>query len=103
MLAAAGVNVVSAEEDLVRRGDALTIQAVGDDRHRAGGSSWQSLERATGAIETDQLTGEIVLLGRLHGVATPANRALQDIAAHMALTGERPGSRSEEDVLRATL
>ena len=101
VLAAAGIAVVSAEEDRARRGDALTIQPVGDDRHRAGGSSWQSLQRATGTIETDYLTGEIVLLGRLHGVATPANRALQEIAAHMALAGERPGSRSEDDVLRS--
>ena len=99
-LAAAGIAVVSVDEDRDRRGEALTIQAVGDDRHRAGGSSWQSLQRGTGTIETDYLTGEIVLLGRLHGVATPANRALQEIAAHMALAGERPGSRSEADVLR---
>ena len=99
-LTAAGIAVVSVEEDRERRGDALTIQSVGDDRHRAGGSSWQSLQRGTGTIETDYLTGEVVLLGRLHGVATPANRALQEIAAHMALAGEQPGSRSEDDVLR---
>jgi 2-dehydropantoate 2-reductase len=101
VLAAAGIDVVTVEEDLARRGDALAIQAVGDDRHRAGGSSWQSLQRATGTIETDYPTGEIVLLGRLHGVATPGNEALQEIAAHMALAGERPGSRSEGDVLRS--
>ncbi len=101
VLAAAGITVVSADEDRERRGDALTIQPVGDDRHRAGGSSWQSLQRATGTIETDYLTGEIVLLGRLHGVATPANQVLEGIAAHMALAGEPPGSRSEDDVLRS--
>ena len=101
VLAAAGIDVVTAEVDLARRGDALTIQKVGEDRHRAGGSSWQSLQRATGTIETDYLTGEIVLLGRLHGVATPANKALQEVAAHMALAGEQPGSRSEDDVLRS--
>ena len=101
VLAAAGIDVVSAEEDRLRRGDALEIQPVGEDRHRAGGSSWQSLQRATGTIETDYLTGEIILLGRLHGVATPANRVLQEIAAHMALAGERPGSRSEDDLLRS--
>jgi 2-dehydropantoate 2-reductase len=100
-LAAAGFVVVSAEEDEARRGDALTILPVGDDRYRAGGSSWQSLQRATGTIETDYLTGEIVLLGRLHGVATPANKVLQEVAAHMALAGEQPGSRSEDDVLRS--
>ena len=38
-----------------------------------GGSSWQSIQRGTGNIETDFLNGEIVQLGRLHGIPTPAN------------------------------
>lgn len=101
VLAAAGITVISTEEDLARRGDALKIQPVGDDQHRSGGSSWQSLQRGTGTIETDFLTGEIVLLGRLHGVATPANQALQEITTHMALTGQPPASRTEDDVLDA--
>ena len=37
-----------------------------DGRRRAGSSTWQSLARGTGALETDYLNGEIVLLGRLH-------------------------------------
>ncbi len=98
-LAAAGITVVSAEDDLARRGNALQIQPVGDQQRRAGGSSWQSLQRGTGTIETDYLTGEIVLLGRLHGVPTPANSALQTLAAQMARTGEPPASRSVDDVL----
>jgi 2-dehydropantoate 2-reductase len=100
VLAAAGISVVSVEEDRARRGDALTIQPVGGEERRAGGSSWQSLLRGTGTIETDYLTGEIVLLGRLHGVPTPANRVLQDLAAEMARTGEPPASRSVDEVLR---
>ena len=99
VLAAAGITVVSAEDDLARRGDALKIQPVGDEQRRAGGSSWQSLRRGTGTIETDYLTGEIVLLGRLHGVPTPANHALQEAAAEMARTGEAPASRRVDDVL----
>jgi 2-dehydropantoate 2-reductase len=43
---------------------------------RVGSSSAQSLARGTGSIETDYLNGEIVLLGRLHGVATPVNAGL---------------------------
>ena len=43
VLRAAGIGVVSVEDDQARRGDALTIQPVLGDRHRAGGSSWQSL------------------------------------------------------------
>jgi 2-dehydropantoate 2-reductase len=101
VLAAAGIDVVSLDEDLARRGDALTIQPVGDDQRRAGGSTWQSLRRGTGTIETDYLTGEIVLLGRLHGVPTPANRTLQMFAAEMARSGEPPASRRVDDVLRA--
>ncbi len=101
VLAAAGITVVSAEDDLARRGDALKIQPVGDEPRRAGGSTWQSLQRGTGTIETDHLTGEIVLLGRLHGVPTPANSTLQILAADMARTGEPPASRSVDDVLRA--
>jgi 2-dehydropantoate 2-reductase len=99
-LAAAGITVTSVEEDQARRGDSLKIQPVGDEQRRAGGSTWQSLRRGTGTIETDYLTGEIVLLGRLHNVPTPANLALQEAAAEMARTGEPPASRTEDDVLR---
>ena len=53
-----------------RRADA---PAAGRGVERTGGSSTQSLARGTGSIETDWLNGEIVLLGRLHGVPTPAN------------------------------
>jgi 2-dehydropantoate 2-reductase len=33
--------------------------------------------RGAGSLETDYLNGEVVLLGRLHGVATPANATCQ--------------------------
>lgn len=59
---------------------------------RSGGSSWQSLKRGAGSIEADYLNGEIVLLGRLYGVATPANHALQQIANELAFSGAAPGS-----------
>ena len=56
--------------------------AAGGRQSRPGASSWQSLARGTGSIEADYLNGEIVLLGRLHGVATPVNAALQRLANH---------------------
>jgi 2-dehydropantoate 2-reductase len=49
------------------------------DVHGAGhamSSTWQSLQRGT-TLETDYLNGEIVLLGRLHGVPTPVNADIQ--------------------------
>jgi hypothetical protein len=66
---------------------------------RGGGSSWQSLARGTGSIEVDQLNGEIVLVGRLHGVATPVNGLLQTVAHELVQRGAEPGSLTEADLL----
>ena len=46
---------------------------------RGGGSTWQSLARGR-PLEVDYLNGEIVELGRAHGVPTPVNAALQRLA-----------------------
>ncbi len=59
---------------------------------RGGGSSWQSLARGTGSIEADFLNGEVVLMGRLHGVPTPVNAVLQQVAGELARQGAAPGS-----------
>ena len=39
-----------------------------------------------------------VLLGRLHGVATPVNAGLQRLARHLAGSGAAPGSMAAADV-----
>ena len=74
VLRAAGIAVVSRQEDLARRGDLLRPLVRRDE---AGSSTWQSLARRTGDVEVDHLNGEVVLLGRLHGVPTPANELVQ--------------------------
>lgn len=91
VIPAAGIPVVSEAEDLARRGDLLKSGPI-LGRERSGSSSWQSLRRATGSIETDYLNGEIVRLGRLHGIATPANELLQRTAARLARSHAEPGS-----------
>jgi 2-dehydropantoate 2-reductase len=78
----------------------VTPQRVGD-RPRPGGSSWQSLARGSGSIETDFLNGEVVLLGRLHGVPTPRNAALQRLAGRLAREHRPPGSLSPDELRRA--
>jgi 2-dehydropantoate 2-reductase len=62
------------------------------------GSTWQSLARGAGSIEVDFLNGEITLLGRLHGVPTPANETLQVLADRMAREQQAPGSISPDEV-----
>ena len=78
-LRAAGIDFASRDEDKERRGDRMSVQPVNGE-FRGGGSSWQSLARGTGTIETDYLNGEIVMLGRMHGVPTPANALMQRVA-----------------------
>ena len=63
---------------------------------RGGGSSWQSLARGTGSIETDYLNGEIVLLGRELGIPVPANEVLQREANRFARERLRPASMELE-------
>jgi 2-dehydropantoate 2-reductase len=94
---AAGIDVASAEEEHERRGERLQIKDI-PGRPRGGGSSWQSLQRGTGDIESDYLNGEVSLLGRLHGVPTPVNDLLRDLARRAARNGEPPGRHSAADL-----
>jgi 2-dehydropantoate 2-reductase len=68
-------------------------------RARAGNSTWQSLMRGGSSLETDYLNGEIVLLGRLHGVPTPLNALVRRLVNAMAAAGERPGRHSPAELL----
>lgn len=52
-------------------------------------STWQSIARGV-SNEVDYLNGEIVLLGRLHGVATPFNEAIQSAVGQLAQAGRTP-------------
>ena len=89
--AAASIDYASEQEDRERRGNYVRILPIAGAR-RGGGSTWQSLSRGKRAVEVDYLNGEIVLLGRLHGVPTPVNALLQERANHAAFLGHAPGS-----------
>ncbi len=96
VLAAAGLTVVTADEDRERRGDLLRRR---EDLSPAGGSTWQSLRRGTGDSEIDYLAGEIVLLGRLHGVPTPACEVIVAATRGLARSGGPPRSLDPRRVL----
>jgi 2-dehydropantoate 2-reductase len=98
VLAAGGLEVASVEEDRQRRGDLLQLGVIAG-RAKPGDSSWQSLQRTTGEIETDYLNGEIVLLGRTLGVPTPANAHLQHLARVAAAGRWPPGTLSVDEVM----
>lgn len=97
----AGIPYSGPDEDRARREAifAATPPADGIPRGAGTSSSWQSLARNAGTIETDYLNGEIVLLGRLHDIPTPVNQLLQTAAARTAREHRAPGTFPEHDLL----
>lgn len=96
VFSAAGLSCTTEREDAEHRGR-YTSHPIGGAR-RTGGSTWQSLARGATSIETDYLNGEIAMLGRIHGVATPVNTALQAIAAAAVRAGTAPGAWTLEEL-----
>jgi 2-dehydropantoate 2-reductase len=95
-LTAAGIPFDAPEvSDVKGRWERIGVES---DR-RSGSSTWQSLARHTGEVETDYLNGEIALLGRLHGIDTPVNAALCRLAARVASDGSGPQTLTAADVL----
>lgn len=84
--------------ELIARGKALGAPTLVAGRPFPNGSTAQSLARGAAAAEGDYLNGEIVLLGRTHGVATPANLALQRLVRRAVDARGGEGTLSEADV-----
>jgi len=99
VLAAAGVAPVDPETEAAAREGFTLVPLPGVERR--GGSTWQSLVRGAGSVEAAYLNGEIVLLGRLHGVPTPVNAALLRLVERAAADGEQPGALDAAAVLAA--
>ena len=98
---AAGIDVATRDEESARRDGFKITQVPGEER--SGSSSWQSLARGSGSIEADFLNGEIVLLGRQHGIPTPVNEALRQLANRMARNHEAPGTVTVDEVEKLVL
>jgi 2-dehydropantoate 2-reductase len=85
------------EMDQRRAESTIALQPI--EGQGRGGSTWQSLARRAGSIETDYLNGEIALLGALHAVPTPYNRLLQRLAAKAAREQRAPGSYTVHELI----
>jgi len=94
---AAGIDYAPLTE-LRERSSGMQLGEI-EGQTRWGGSTWQSLQRGAGSIETDYLNGEIALLGSLHGVPAPYNRLLQRLAAEAARQGREPAAYTPEQVI----
>ncbi|MCK9485717.1 MAG: ketopantoate reductase family protein [Dehalococcoidia bacterium] len=86
-------------EEFAERVRMIRMDGIVEGFDRPGGSTLQSLARGASTLETDYLNGEVMLLGTLHGVPTPVNRAVQDTVVGI-LHGRAPmGSVPPEAIL----
>jgi 2-dehydropantoate 2-reductase len=66
----------------------------------AQSSTWQSLARRQGTVETDYLNGEIVKVAARIGKEAPINAGLLRIATLMAENRELPGKYSSSELMK---
>ncbi|MFC7624544.1 ketopantoate reductase family protein [Microlunatus sp. GCM10028923] len=100
VLAAAGIAVTSDEEEAATRARGFTVRPVPGQPEQLGGSTWQSLARGSGSVETDYLNGEIVRIANEYGVPAPINTRVAALARAAARTGHRPGDVTAEQLGR---
>ncbi len=101
VLADAGIEVTSDEQEAAARASSFDVAPVPGEPEQLGGSSWQSLTRGTGTIETDYLNGEIARVARQHGLAAPINTAVASLARQAAASGAKPGDLSADQLATA--
>lgn len=95
---AAGISWTTDEADRERRHGVMEMRPIAG-RPRFGGSTWQSLARGATTTEVDWLNGEIVLLGRTHGVETPVNAMLCAITREAVARGATPRSLTAAELI----
>ena len=93
---AAGIEYVDYRSARANRGDIRGGPVDGFQRH--GSSTLQSLLRDTGNLEADYLNGEIVQLGRLHGIPTAVNAVVQRIGIRLIQGEIKPRSLTADAV-----
>jgi 2-dehydropantoate 2-reductase len=90
----AGIHFVTFEATKAARVDGPRIRPVPGWNSAASNSTWQSLSRNTGNVETDFLNGEIVRLAHRHGITAPLNTALARASRVAVCDGLGPGRYS---------
>ncbi len=108
ILAQAGINWiwVVAEEAAPKQPERPTQQHSIKDAEaemrptRAQNSTWQSLARQQGTVETEFLNGEIVRLAKKLGLRAPINETLVHITQQMAAKRELPGKYTPSELLK---
>ncbi len=98
VLDAAGIAYTSDADEAAARADSFETRPVPGYAQVLGGSTWQSLTRGTGNVETDYLNGELVRIARRIGQDAPINATMAALVRQAAGRGDRPGDMSVEQL-----
>ena len=90
VVAKAGIKWIS-QEQIAKDWPEITAPLRGQLNTEAQSSTWQSLARRQGSVETEFLNGEIVRLAKKLGLQAPVNEKLVKISQEMAANNEPPG------------
>jgi 2-dehydropantoate 2-reductase len=90
----AGIEFVSFEISNAQRANGPTPRPVPGSNTGPSNSTWQSLSRNTGNVETDFFNGEIVRIAHQHGITAPVNAALARAARSAGRNGLGPNGYS---------
>jgi len=100
VLDAAGIAYISDAEEAAARAAGFIMKPVPGVPEATGGSTWQSLQRGTGNIETDYLNGEIVAIAHRAGLQAPINEQVAMLARRAAAAGAKPGDMSAAELAK---
>ncbi|CAN3127216.1 ketopantoate reductase family protein [Mycobacterium sp. smrl_JER01] len=100
ILTAAGIAYVPFAESTAARAAGPTERPVPGTGEVISNSTWQSLARNSGSVETDFLNGEIVRIAHRCGGGAPLNAGLARLAREAARAGRGPGEFSEAELAR---
>lgn len=101
ILTAADIEVTPDEDEAearAARAVGFTMNEVPGVPSYLGGSTWQSLTRGTGNVETDYLNGEIAQIAHRIGRTAPINAHVASLARIAAATGQQPGAISAAEL-----
>ncbi|MCJ7604514.1 MAG: 2-dehydropantoate 2-reductase [Dehalococcoidales bacterium] len=93
----AGIEVVS-QEQVAKDWPEITAPLKGQLNTEAQSSTWQSLARHQGDVETEFLNGEIVRVAARLGMKAPLNEKFVSITKEMAARHETPGKYTPEEL-----
>ena len=99
LLSQAGIRWVS-NQQLAEEWPDSAVQPRSVLRVDAQSSTWQSLARRQGTVETDFLNGEVVRVAERLGTRAPINEALLNIMQEMVANNELPGKYTATELCR---